>query len=76
MVEPTVWSDGGGPGRLEISVCRAAGLMRGTRQDTYPAFERWLEDLVEKQHAPNGPLEIPVGVVRAKFQQLKEASSE
>ena len=60
---------------LEISICRAAGLLRGGRRSTwstYPAFRRWLKDLVENQHDADGPLEIPVGLVRAKFQQLKE----
>jgi hypothetical protein len=71
------WGYGGsGPGRLEISICRAAGLLRGRHQSTYPAFQRWLEGLVERQHHMDGPLEIPVGLVRAKFQQLKESSGK
>ena len=71
------WGYGGsGPGRLEISICRAAGLLRGEHQSTYPAFRRWLEDLVENQHDADGPLEIPVGLVRAKFRQLKETPGE
>lgn len=79
--EPVGWNfgwgyGGSGPGRLEISICRAVGLLRGTRQGTYTEFNLWLEDLVEKQHSPHGPLEIPVGDVRAKFQQLKQGSTE
>ena len=67
------WGYGGsGPGRLEISICRAVGLHQGT----YPAFQLWLEDLVERQHHMDQPLEIPVGLVRARFQQLKEDSGE
>ena len=71
------WGYGGsGPGRLEISICRAAGLLRGEHQATYPAFRRWLEHLVETEQHRDRPLEIPVGLVRAKFQQLKETSGE
>jgi hypothetical protein len=70
------WGYGGnGPGRLEISISRAMGLLRGTRRSTSDAFEQWLEGLVETQHMDR-PLEIPVGLLRAKFQQLKEASGE
>jgi WD40 repeat protein len=71
------WGYGGsGPGRLEISICRAAGLLRGRCQSTYPAFERWLEDLIERQHDTDRPLEIPVGLIRAKFRQLRESPGE
>ena len=67
------WGYGGsGPGRLEISICRAVGLLRGKDRSTYPAFQRWLESLVERQHHIDQPLEIRVGLVRAKFQQLKQ----
>ena len=44
------------PGRLETSICRAAGLLRGRQWGTYSAFERWLEDLVEKKHLSDRPL--------------------
>ena len=71
------WGYGGnGPGRLEISICRAVGLLQGRHRSTYPAFKRWLEDLVEKQHHNDRALEIPVGLVRAKYQQLKEGRGE
>ena len=67
---------GSSPGRLETAICRAAGLLRGRQRRTYPAFERWLVDLVEKKHHSDRPLEIRVGVVRARFQELQESSGE
>lgn len=79
--QPVAWNfgwgyGGSGPGRLEISICRAAGLRRGTGHGTHTEFNMWLEDLVENQHSPHEPLEISVGVVRAKFQQLREDPGE
>jgi WD40 repeat protein len=71
------WGYGGSsPGRLETAICRAAGLLRGRQWRTYSAFQRWLEDLVEEKHRNDRPLEIRVGVVRAKFQELQESSGK
>jgi hypothetical protein len=70
--------DGTEPWHLRVSICRAAGLLRGTSQRTYPAFDtfdRWLKDLVEG-HSSDQSLEIPVSLVRAKFQELKASSGE
>ena len=60
--------DGTEPWHLKVSICRAAGLLRGTQRSTYPAFDRWLKGL---DPLSDQPLEIPVGVVRTNFRQLK-----
>jgi WD40 repeat protein len=65
--------DGTDPWHLRVSICRAAGFLRGTQQKTYPTFDQWLKGLVEG-YSSGQPLEIPISCVRAKFQELRESS--
>jgi hypothetical protein len=61
---------------LGVSVCRAAGLLRGQRRKIPREFEWWLEDLIQNEHHPGQPLKIPVSLVRKKFRRLKEVPGD